>query len=114
MKTKLWLAMAGLMGCSAAGAMSRDNDSVPGLPILRVVDGDDSAAIQRAVNRLIDAGSPFALVGDSQIVGEAMKEEMHAWPSTGAWVIDPREGLGVHAIQAEDEQVRFDAFAAWM
>lgn len=114
MKTKLWLAMAGLMGCSAAGAVSRDNDSVPGLPILRVVDGDDSAAIQRAVNRLIDAGSPFALVGDSQIVGEAMKKEMHAWPSTGAWVIDPREGLGVHAIQAEDEQARFDAFAAWM
>lgn len=113
MYRKSCFALMCAMGCSTTGAMVRDNDSVPGLPIITIDTTDDADAIHGVAAPLIEAGTLFALIGDGNRIATALKDEIQAWPATGSWVVDPREGLGIHAIVAMEGQERIDAFAKW-
>ncbi|KAF1005079.1 MAG: hypothetical protein GAK28_03522 [Luteibacter sp.] len=107
------LCLALLSVIPEAGAITRYNELVPGLPVFQVEAGDTRAVVHRSLTRMLDAGRPFALIGDTALVSEAMAGEVNAWPETGAWVIDPRDGLGIHGIVTIDADTRTDAFSRW-
>ena len=113
MRTQIFFAVACALASASAGAITRNDDLVAGLPVFQVAADDDADSIRSRIGRQIDEGQPFAVIGDRVSLGDALSDQVHAWPDAGAWIIDPRDGLGVHGILADDGQARVDAFAAW-
>lgn len=102
-----------LLMCSTAEAVVRDSDSVPGLMLIRITPADTPEDIRPILSNLVETGEPFGVLGNAGVLRSAMPDDIHAWPATEAWVIDPREGLGVYGIGAVDDQGVVDAFATW-
>ncbi|UPG93531.1 hypothetical protein [Luteibacter aegosomatissinici] len=105
--------MTCLLMSAGAGAVTRDDASVPGLPVFRIDASDSVTVLRPLLSGMLDEGAPFAIIGGGSMIGGALPEHVHTWPETGAWVLDPREGLGVHGIAAANDEDRVNAFAVW-
>lgn len=114
MRKSVWVvAVAGLSVCKVAFGVTRDDQAVPGLPIIRVTASDTVKVVRALLLGMLDDGLPFGVIGEAAVLGGAMPNEVQAWPDTGAWIVDPREGLGVHAFSVISDEERLTAFAAW-
>lgn len=96
-----------------ASAMSVDDESVPGVTLVRVSEGDVAATVASELQALLDDGRRTALAGDSTTLAAMRPAFAHAWPEANTIVLDPASGLGVFGFDAIDEVDRHAKLAGW-